>query len=251
MKVVILCGGRGSRLKSEKDNTPKPLALVRGKPLIWHIINIYRKFGYKDFILPLGYGGDLIKEYFYNYQWKNSNFSIDYSKSETQLLSSHEDWKVTLIDTGIDTMTGGRIKRIEKYIDEDNFMLTYSDGLCNIDINKLLKHHLDKGKIATVTGIARKSQYGIMEVKDGLAVDFKEKKSLDGIINGGFFVLNKKIFQYLWDDSSCIFEEEPLRQLASQENLAVFMHKGIWLAVDTYKDLKEADKVWDMHRLYP
>ncbi|SHK07211.1 glucose-1-phosphate cytidylyltransferase [Clostridium amylolyticum] len=249
MQVIILCGGKGSRLRSENDTLPKPLALVNGKPLIWHIINIYRNFGYKEFILPLGYGGDMIKEYFYNYEWKNSDFTLDYSKGERKLHKNFEDWKVTLVDTGINTMTGARIKKIEKYITQDDFMLTYGDGLSDININSLVKYHKEKGRIATVTGILKNSQYGVMEIKQGIATNFREKSSAIGIINGGFFVLNRKVFNYLKDEDSCIFEEEPLNTLASLGELAVYEHHGFWLAVDTYKDLLEANKSWGGNKL--
>ena len=167
MKVVILCGGRGSRLRSANDKLPKPLAIVKGKPLIWHIINIYRKHGYKEFILPLGYGGEYIKEYFYNYEWKNSDFIIDAANATVKLLKAPEDWKITLVDTGIDTMTGGRIKKIEPYITEDSFMLTYGDGLCDINITSLVNRHHKMGRIATVTGIKRNNPYGLMLINDG------------------------------------------------------------------------------------
>lgn len=244
MEVVILCGGKGTRLNSAYNNTPKPLVMINGKPLIWHIINIYDKFGYNEFVLPLGYGGDKIKEYFYNYEWMNHDFSKDFEKNKTILLQKPPKWKITFIDTGIETMTGARIKRIEKYISSDTFMLTYGDGLSDIDINQLIDYHKSKGKIATVTGIEKTSQYGILKVKDGIATSFDEKSKLDGIINGGFFVLNKKIFDYLSDEDDCIFEKEPLNKLATEGELAVYLHQGYWTAVDTYKDLLEATKTW-------
>jgi glucose-1-phosphate cytidylyltransferase len=244
MKVVILCGGKGSRLSSPSDNTPKPLALVQGKPIIWHIMKIYDYFGYNDFILPLGFGGDKIKEYFYTYDWKNYDFIKYGGENKIKLLQQPEKWTITMIDTGDETMTGGRIKRIEHLIDEDTFMLTYGDGLCDINIDKLLQYHNNMGKIATVTGIARKSQYGVLTIKDGLALSFEEKSDLDGIINGGFFVFNKDIFKYIDNNDSCIFEQAPLKALTKDEQLAVYLHEGTWIAIDTYKDLMSANENW-------
>lgn len=166
-----------------------------------------------------------------------------------KLHKDFEDWKVTLVDTGINAMTGARIKKIEKYITQDDFMLTYGDGLSDININSLVKYHNKKGKIATVTGILKNSQYGVMEINQGIATNFREKSSAIGIINGGFFVLNKKIFNYLKNEDSCVFEEEPLNTLASLGELAVYEHHGFWLAVDTYKDLLEANKSWGGNKL--
>ncbi|AGK97901.1 sugar phosphate nucleotidyltransferase [Clostridium pasteurianum] len=244
MKVVILCGGKGSRLASPTENNPKPLAIVNGKPIIWHIMKIYMKYGFNDFVLPLGFGGDKIKEYFWNYEWKNKNFIKDTTNDDIKLLNKPENWRITFVDTGIDTMTGGRIKKIEKYIDEDTFMLTYGDGLSDINIKTLLDYHNSKAKIATVTGIQRKSQYGILTIENGIAKSFDEKSKLDGIINGGFFILNTKVFNYISDDESCIFEQDPLKNLAKQLQLAVYLHKGYWLSIDTYKDLSIANKTW-------
>jgi glucose-1-phosphate cytidylyltransferase len=244
MKVVILCGGKGSRLASPKDNTPKPLVIINGKPMIWHIMKIYMHYGYNEFILPLGFGGDKIKEYFWNYEWKNRDFIKDTSKSTIKYLSTTDNWKITFVDTGIETMTGGRIMKIKKYIDEDIFMLTYGDGLSDVNIEKLLKFHNKMGKIATVTGIERKSQFGVLNLKDNLAISFDEKSKLEGVINGGYFVLNKEVFNYLKDDKECIFEQEPLKNIASDGELAVFMHKGYWQSVDTYKDLVSVNNSW-------
>lgn len=244
MKVVILCGGKGSRLASPTDQKPKPLAMVNGKPIIFHIIKIYMKYGFNDFILPLGFGGEKIKEYFWNYEWKNKDFIKDSANDTIKFLDKPESWKITFVDTGLDTMTGGRIKKIQKYIDEDVFMLTYGDGISDINIKDLLNYHYSKGKIATVTGIERKSQYGILNVENGIAKSFEEKSKLDGIINGGFFVLNNKVFDYIEDSDECIFEEKPLRDLAKQSELSVYLHKGYWIAIDTFKDLMNANKTW-------
>lgn len=243
MKVVILCGGKGLRLKADDENTPKPLARVNGRPIIWHIMKRYSNFGYNDFILPLGYKGEKIKEYFINYEWMNHDFIKD-NQSKLSLLEEPEKWNISFVDTGIDTMTGGRIKRIEKYIDGDTFMLTYGDGLADINIKELLRYHKDKGKIATVTGVERKSQYGILDVHDGIATSFNEKTVLDGLVNGGFFVLDKEVLKYIDEDDECVFEKQLLTNLARNGELAVYVHNGIWLAVDTNKDLIDANKIW-------
>ena len=244
MKVVILCGGKGSRLRAANDDTPMPLALVNGKPILWHIMKIYSSFGYNDFILPLGFGGEQIKEFFWDYEWKHHDFIKDTSSNKVIMLQQSENWNITFVDTGIETMTGARIKKIEKYVDGDTFMLTYGDGLSDINIDELVKYHYDKGKIATVTGISRDIQYGILSVKDGVATSFEEKPPLDGVINGGFFVLNKEIFSRLSTEESCIFEREPMQQLAQNGELAVYEHKGFWMAIDTYKDLLTANESW-------
>ncbi|AJA46877.1 nucleotidyl transferase [Clostridium pasteurianum DSM 525 = ATCC 6013] len=244
MKVVILCGGKGSRLASPTEHKPKPLAMVNGKPIIWHIMKIYMKYGLNDFILPLGFGGEKIKEYFWNYEWKNKNFIKDYSNNTIKFLDKPENWKITFVDTGVDTMTGGRVKKVQKYIDGDAFMMTYGDGLSDINIKNLIDYHYHKGKIATVTGVERKSQYGILTVENGIAKSFDEKSKLDGIINGGFFVLSTKVFDYIEDDAGCIFEQKPLKALAKQGELSVYLHRGYWASIDTYKDLISANKTW-------
>lgn len=246
MKVVILCGGKGLRMKGANNNLPKPMALVKDKPVLWHIMKIYSKFGYNDFILPLGYGGDKIKEYFMNYEWRNSDLTKDFKKDRIHYYDDIDikNWKITFVDTGLDTMTGGRIQRIKDYIDKDTFMLTYGDGLSDININNLYNYHKKLGKIATLTAVERKSQYGVLNIQKGLATSFAEKTSIDGYINGGFFILNKRIFNYLTGDN-CIFEEEPLRTLVKEKELAVYTHNGYWHAIDTPKDLKIANQEWN------
>lgn len=178
-----------------------------------------------------------------DYAWKNYNFVLD-RNGIPQLLEEPERWKITFIDTGTDTMTGGRIQQARQYIGEETFLLTYGDGLANIDIRKLLDFHRQKGKIATVTGISKKSQYGTLVVENNLAVSFQEKSQIEGIINGGFFVFNKEIFDYLKDDSGCILEQEPMINLAKDRQLAVYSHDGFWTAMDTYKDIQNANEIW-------
>ncbi|ENQ3108567.1 NTP transferase domain-containing protein [Bacillus cereus] len=248
MKVVILCGGKGLRMQGVLENTPKPLVRVQGKPLILHIMNWYRRYGHYEFILLLGYKGDQIKEYFMNYNWKEHDFSLDFKNNQYQLLQEEEEWNIKFIDTGIETMTGARLKKIEKYIQDETFLLTYSDGLANIDINDLIKFHKEKGKIATLTGIKKNSQYGLLQIENGIAVDFKEKPLLDALINGGFFVFNRGIFDYLNSENDCILEEEPLRNLIQNHELAVYEYNDFWISVDTPKDLKDANETWNPNK---
>lgn len=250
MKVVILCGGKGTRMRDMAEYIPKPLVTVGGRPIIWHIMKIYAKYGFRDFILCLGYKGSMIKEYFVHHDWMNNDFTLDLSSNQKKILTGNrdlEDWKVTFVDTGQDTMTGGRIKRIEKYIDGEEFMVTYGDGLANIDVNRLLEHHRMMGKLATLTAIHPTSQFGVLEHGDGLVKTFKEKPRLDGIINGGFFVFSRKVFRYLKDDST-ILEDEPLKQLARDGNLALYEHLDFWKCMDTPKDADELNQLWDSGR---
>lgn len=240
MKVVILCGGKGLRMKEFTADRPKPMALVDNRPLLWHIMKLFSYHGFNDFILLLGYKSDVIKEYFLNNSWKGNSFVLDTTsgKKEIQMLDQEEKWKITFLETGEDTMTGGRVKQAESFIDKDGCFLTYGDGLAWINIHELLDFHKKKGKLATVTGIQKESQYGFINVENDLAVSFAEKPKLDGIINGGFFILEKEAFQYIDNKSSCIFEKEPLQNLALNKQLAVYKYDGYWAAVDTMKDLE-------------
>ncbi|WZL71497.1 sugar phosphate nucleotidyltransferase [Clostridiaceae bacterium 35-E11] len=248
MKVMILCGGKGSRMKEVTDDIPKPLSMIDGKPILWHIMKIYAHYGFNDFILLLGYKGEKIKEYFMDCRWKNHNFILDNATGNIQLLQPADSWKITFLDTGLDTMTGARIKKAQDYIGNETFMLTYGDGVANINIKELLAFHKEKRKIATVTGISKKSQYGTLRVRDGIAQSFQEKSQIEGIINGGFFVLNPQVFNYLSKDKGCIFEQEPLMNLAKDTELAVYLHKETWIAIDTYKDLLTADEIFKKNK---
>ncbi|MED1477260.1 glucose-1-phosphate cytidylyltransferase [Bacillus pseudomycoides] len=247
MKVIILCGGKGLRMQGILKDIPKPLVQIQGKPLIWHIMNWYSKFGHHEFVLPLGYGGEKIKEYFMDYIWKEHDFNLDLKNNHYQLLEEPKQWNIKFIDTGIETMTGTRLKKLEKHIQDEVFLLTYGDGLAKIDINELIKFHKDKGKIATLTGIKKSSQYGLLQIENGIAVDFKEKPLLNAVINGGFFVFNKGIFDYL-NDNDCMLEEEPLLNLIKNKELAVYEHNDYWISVDTPKDLKDANESWNPNK---
>ncbi|MCI0767007.1 sugar phosphate nucleotidyltransferase [Bacillus sp. TL12] len=247
MKVIILCGGKGLRMQGILKDIPKPLVQVQGKPLIWHIMDLYSKFGHHEFILPLGYGGEKIKEYFMDYIWKEHDFTLDLKNNRYQLLEEPKQWNIKFIDTGIETMTGTRLKKLEKHIQNEMFLLTYGDGLAKININELIKFHKDKGKIATLTGIKKSSQYGLLQIENGIAVDFKEKPLLNAVINGGFFVFNKGIFDYL-NDNDCMLEEEPLLNLIKNKELAVYEHNDYWISIDTPKDLKDANESWNPNK---
>lgn len=245
-KVVILCGGKGTRLREQTEFMPKPLVDIGGRPILWHIMKIYAHYGYQSFLCCLGYKGEMIKQYFLNYEYMSNDFmvTIGYKNREIIMDQEEKEWSVTLADTGLETMTGGRIKRIEKYINSENFMVTYGDGVANINIDELEKFHLEKGKIATVTGVHPISRFGIIERNaDGMVERFREKPQVDEVINGGFFVFNKKIFDYL--DLNCVLEKDPMEQLAQDKELAVYEHKGFWYCVDTYRDYLELNKMWD------
>lgn len=245
MKSIILAGGRGIRMSQLTMDTPKPLCDVGGMPILWHIMKIYSHYGLNEFMFLLGYKGEKIKEYFIDYSWKNSNFLLDMKTGNIDIESKPESWKINFIDTGLETMTGGRLKRAQRYIGNETFMLTYGDGLADINIDELLKFHKNHGKIATVTGIYKKSQYGILTVEDGLAKSFEEKKNTDGIINGGFFVFEPEIFNYLENDTTCILEQSPLKNLVRDNQLAVYIHNGFWTAMDTLNDINNVNKIWN------
>lgn len=245
MKVVIFCGGKGTRMREETEYRPKPLVMVGERPLIWHIMKHYSYYGFNEFILCVGYKGEIIKDYFINSDWRNNDFTIsivDEKKKITYHDKDNENWKVTIVDTGLETLTGGRLRKVEKYINEDTFMLTYGDGVSDVNLQELLKFHNNKNKVATLTGIHPMSPFGVIESQNGIAKSFKEKPQLEGIINGGFMVLNKRIFDYI-PDYDCAFEEEPLRGVNKDKELAIFEHNGFWMAIDTFKDVERINSI--------
>lgn len=244
MKVLILCGGKGTRMKEVSDELPKPLALVGDKPILWHIMKSYYHYGFREFVLLLGYKGEKIKEFFMDYPWKKHN-SIIHRDGSCEILEPVEDWKITFLDTGEDTMTGGRIIRAKELLNGESFMLTYGDGLSDINLRALYDFHRNKGRLATVTGIKKSNQYGVLMVADDIATDFTEKPESNDLINGGFFVMNNGIFEYLKGGDSCILEKQPLEDLARHGQLAVYPHNGFWTAMDTYKDLMNVNALWD------
>lgn len=248
MKVVILCGGKGTRLKEETMFRPKPLVNVGDKPILWHIMRYYAYFGFREFVLCLGYLGDMIKRYFLEYELMNSDLTVHLaSKTQIEVHSSRQlDWQITLVDTGIDAMTGSRLKKIEKYIDADqDFMVTYGDGLCNVNLHELYKYHRRHGCIATVTGVRPLSRFGQLEVEGNKVISFSEKtQATSGWINGGFFIFTRDIFSYLNNQDDCVLERKPLEQLTNERQLQVFKHRGFWQCMDTYRDMEQLTKLW-------
>jgi len=253
-KVVILCGGRGTRLREETELKPKPLIEIGGKPILWHIMKIYSFHGYNEFVLCLGYKGELIKEYFYNYQLHTNDCTIQLGKNHTTTFHSQTDeeqWKVTLADTGIDTLKGSRIKQIEKYIEGDIFMVTYGDGVADIDINKLITFHKKHKKIGTLTGVRPPSRFGDIVAKENKVISFSEKaQASGGLINGGFFVFNRKIFDYVDCGENCDFEFGALEQLAQDGQLMVYDHPGTWECMDTYRETQHLNKLWNENKAF-
>ena len=239
MKVVILAGGLGSRLSEETVSRPKPMVEISNKPIIWHIMNIYSYYGFNEFIICCGYKGHIIKEYFLNYSLYNSNVEIDLETNKLMMLKNQtEKWKIKLIDTGKKSNTGGRIKRIEEYLTKSEpFFLTYGDGLANINLNELLQNHIDSKKKATVTAVRPLGRFGSMTIDDQMNVtSFKEKQDFQNSrINGGFFVLNFDVLNYIKDDYT-IFEKEPLENLSKDNQLNAYIHNGFWHPMDTLRD---------------
>lgn len=232
MKVVIFAGGLGTRISEETETRPKPMVEIGGKPILWHIMKFYSCYGFTDFIICLGYKGYVIKEYFMNYFLHNSDITIDIKNNKMEVHNSNsESFKVTLVETGLDTKTAGRLKRVQQYIGDEEFMLTYGDGVSNVDINKLIEFHHDHGKIATVTSIQLDARFGGMDLNnDGIVTSFKEKAKDDGKwINGGFFVLKPEIFKYLEGEmDDVMWEDAPLEILSKDGELMGFQHKGFW-----------------------
>lgn len=250
--VVVLCGGLGTRLREETEYRPKPMVEIGGRPMLWHIMRLYAHFGFNEFVLCLGYKGMIIKEYFLNYQPLVSDFRIRLGESPSvSYVNGREvvDWSVTLADTGQDTMTGARVKRIQKYVNADLFMLTYGDGLADIDIRELLHFHRQHGKLVTVTGVRPPSRFGEMNVRDGMVRHFDEKPQIsEGMVNGGFFVCQRGFFDYLSEDENCVLEQEPLRRLAADGQLAAYPHDGFWQCMDTYREWRLLTDLWDSDR---
>ena len=250
MKVVILCGGRGLRFNEATEYRPKPLIEIGDKPILWHIMKTYAHYGYDDFVLCLGYKGEMIKNYFLNYDLRSSDFTISLgNKKNIEMHGTHQEqsWRVTFADTGINAMTGARIKRIEKYIDSDVFMLTYGDAVTDLNIKQLLDFHYSHYRIGTVTAVPPISRFGQLQVDDNsLVTAFREKVRIqDEVINGGFFVFDKRIFNYVLDEDSCSFEREPLEKLASDGELTAYKHSGYWQCMDTYRDWQLLNSEWE------
>jgi glucose-1-phosphate cytidylyltransferase len=247
MKVVILAGGMGTRLSEETDLKPKPMAEIGEKPMLWHIMKIYSHYGFNDFVLCLGYKGYMIKEYFANYFLHQADVTIDMKNNKMEVHHKKaEPWKVTMVDTGLNTMTGGRIRRVEKYVGNKPFMLTYGDGVADVDLKKLAAFHKAHRGLATMTAVQPLGRFGAIEMDEKHRVAaFKEKPQGDGAwINGGFFVLQPEIFKYIKDSDASIWEREPLEKLAKAGQLGAFRHTGFWKCMDTLRDKIELEKFW-------
>ena len=247
LKALILAGGLGTRLREETEFKPKPMVDVGGRPILWHIMKNLSKQGIEDFSVAAGYKGEMIKDYFLNYDYRNNDVTVDLGKRSAVVHHGTHDesnWKVTIVNTGELTMTGGRVKRSEKYLSGDRFLCTYGDGLADVDIKKLIGFHKSHGKLATVTTVQPLSRFGIMDIEpNGTVTKFKEKPRLDGWINIGFFVFEPEVFNYLSED--CVLEEEPLANLAADNQLAAYRHDGFWQPMDTFRESKMLNDLWD------
>jgi glucose-1-phosphate cytidylyltransferase len=247
--VLILCGGRGTRLREETEYRPKPMVEIGGHPVVWHIMRIYAHYGYKRFLLCLGYKGFMIKEYFLNYRAIANDVTLTLGQRERITYLDHRDevdWTITLADTGLDTMTGARVKRIAHHIEGDTFMLTYGDGLADIDVGDLVRFHKETGRLVTVTGIRPPSRFGEMHVSGKLVTSFTEKPQVsEGLVNGGFFVCERGFLDYLSEDESCVLEQDPLRRVAADNQLAVYSHTGFWQCMDTFREYELLTSMWE------
>ena len=254
MKVVILCGGQGTRMREETEFRPKPLVEIGGRPILWHIMRTYAARGHKDFVLCLGYKGWLIKEYFLNYKAYNNDFTIqlgfdraiEYHNGTNGRYEQSEDWRITFAETGLESMTGTRVKRAAKYINDDHFMLTYGDGLADVDIAKLKDFHLSHGKIGTVTAVSTPARFGELDFGPSQIVHtFAEKPSSDAKFRGGFFIFKRQFLDYLSDDSGCVLERGPLERLAHDGELVAYQHNGFWQPMDTYREYLLLNDLWN------
>jgi glucose-1-phosphate cytidylyltransferase len=245
MKVILLAGGLGTRLGEYTDLIPKPMVRIGGKPILWHVMKTYSKFNHKDFYVALGYKAEVVKEYFLNYRAINSDFTIDLSTGNiTPIQIDDVDWSVTLVNTGLDSMTGGRVKRMKEYIGDETFMLTYGDGVANIDIDKLLKFHRSHGKMITMTAVRPGARFGELELTNDVVKSFQEKPQMhDGWINGGFFVIEPTFFDLIKNDET-LLEREPLDQAAKAGELMAFKHEGFWQCMDTKRDHELLEALW-------
>ncbi|MBR3633606.1 MAG: glucose-1-phosphate cytidylyltransferase [Bacteroidaceae bacterium] len=247
MKTIILAGGFGTRLSEYTKLIPKPMVEIGGKPIIWHIMNHYARHGYKDFVVALGYKGEVIKNYFLQYYAQNNDFTIDLSNGAVNYINEYtRDWRVTLVDTGAGSMTGGRVLRLKNIIGNEDFMLTYGDAVSNVDISQLVQRYKQAGKLAMVTAVHPTARFGELQVdEDDFVRSFKEKPQVNqGWINGGFFVLSPKVFDYIENDYTT-FEAEPLERLAAEGQLKTYRHEGFWQCMDTARDRDMLNKMWD------
>ena len=249
MKVVILCGGQGTRLREETEYRPKPMVEIGGRPILWHIMKHFAHHGLREFVLCLGYRGKMIKDYFLSYEAMNSDFTVCLGqRNRIAYHGAHEeqDFQVTLAETGLETMTGGRVKRVERYLDGETFMVTYGDGLSDLDIGRLLSFHHSHGRLATVTAVQPFSRFGVLALDaQSRVVDFAEKPQLSGWASAGFFVFNRKALNYLDADPQCVLEREPLERLARDGELLAYQHDGFFYAMDTYREYLYLNDLWN------
>ncbi|WP_319543668.1 glucose-1-phosphate cytidylyltransferase [uncultured Pseudodesulfovibrio sp.] len=250
MEVIILCGGLGTRLREETEFRPKPMVNIGARPILWHIMKTYAHYGHTDFLLPLGYKGEMIRDYFVNYEWMNNDITLELGKPENLCMHDcHEeaDWRITMSDTGQSTLKGARIKRMEKYVKGDSFMLTYGDGVANIDIPSLIDFHNSHGKMVTVSGVNPAQRFGELKTDGDQVLAFQEKPvhTTSELINGGYFVLNRTIFDHLTTDEGCDLEYGPLEKIAADGELMVYRHGGFWGCMDTLRDTEHLNKLWD------
>ena len=248
MKVLILAGGKGTRLSEETDIKPKPMMDIGGRPMLWHIMKLYSRYGHNDFVILLGYKGYVIKEYFANYFLHQSDVTVDLSTNKMDVHNNtSEPWRITLLDTGLETMTGGRVKRAESFVGNERFMLTYGDGVSDVNMDALIKHHEGHGKAMTMTAVQPDGRFGTFEAdKDGGVKRFLEKPRGDGSwINGGFFVCEPSVFDYIPAGDDTILERQPLESLASGGQLSAYRHDGFWKCMDTLRDKTDLNKMWD------
>ncbi len=248
--VVILCGGKGTRLREETEFRPKPIINVGDRPIVWHIMKSYAHYGFKNFILCLGYKGEVIRDYFINYDWNHTDIKIELgNKKVTKLGNSHseEDWQISMINTGQETMTGGRLKRLIPHLEKsgsDIFFATYGDGVCDVNIKNVLDFHIGHGKLATVTAVRPASRFGELMIENNMVTHFKEKpQTAEGWINGGYFVLNRKVLDLIGNDDT-VFEDQPLKTLSETGELGVYQHEGFWQCMDTYRELELLNKLY-------
>ena len=245
MKTVILAGGLGTRLAEETESTPKPMVEIGGSPILWHIMKIYATHGFNEFLIALGYRPEIIKNYFLNYFYLRNDFTIDVARGTVDVhQGQREDWQVHLIDTGLETQTGGRLKRLEPHLRDGTFMLTYGDGVCDLDVRELVAFHRSHGKLATVTAVRPPARFGGLSFNGELVAQFIEKPQIgEGWINGGFFVLEPEVFEYI-DGDTTIWERDPLERLADDGQLVAFRHEGFWQCMDTLRDVRLLQHLW-------
>jgi len=248
IKTVILAGGQGTRLKEETEYRPKPMVEVGGRPILWHIMKTFAPYRYFDFVICLGYRGHTIKDYFLNYEAMSNDFTLRLGpRPEIRYHNGHDeqDYRVTLADTGLETMTGGRLKRVQKYIDGELLLVTYGDGVSDVNLHALVDFHRQHGRLATVTAVQPQSRFGVLQIDgDGHVASFLEKPKLDGWVSAGFFAFNRRIFDYLGDDD-CVLEREPLARLAAEGQLRAYPHHGFFFPMDTYRDYLQLNQLWD------